>query len=55
MVGYLPAAAFGLHPAWSLLGGAALLYFGLRMLGKRVDDEVGAETADEAELAASPE
>ncbi|MFT7667692.1 MAG: Na+/H+ antiporter NhaC [Planctomycetota bacterium] len=41
-IGYLPAAAFGLHPAWSIAGGSLLLYFGLRVLGKRADDDLDA-------------
>jgi Na+/H+ antiporter NhaC len=38
VVGYLPAAVFGLHPALSLLGGVAVLYFALRILGERADE-----------------
>ena len=38
VVGYLPAAVFGLHPALSLLAGVVVLYFALRILGERADD-----------------
>lgn len=38
VVGYLPAAAFGLHPGLSLLAGVAILWLGLRILGERVDE-----------------
>jgi len=46
--GYLPAAAFGLHPVWSLTGGALLLWIGLRILGERADEK---STANEHEAA----
>ncbi len=52
VVGYLPAAAFGLHPGLSLLGGLVLLFVVLRILGKRADGEVGPELAT---VANSPE
>jgi Na+/H+ antiporter NhaC len=38
VAGYLPAAAFGLHPGLSLLGGVVILWIGLRVLGERVDE-----------------
>jgi len=48
-VGYLPAAGFGLHPAWSLLAGVAVLALGLRLLGRRAD---AARAQDAPEAAA---
>ncbi len=36
--GYLPAAAFGLHPGWSLAAGVLVLAASLRVLGERADD-----------------
>jgi Na+/H+ antiporter NhaC len=38
VAGYLPAAAFGLHPLLSILGGVLVLWIGLRVLGERVDE-----------------
>ena len=38
VAGYLPAAAFGLHPGLSLVGGVLVLWIGLRVLGERVDE-----------------
>ncbi len=38
VVGYLPAAAFGLHPGLSLAGGVVVLWVGLRILGERADE-----------------
>lgn len=40
VVGYMPAAAFDLHWSISLLSGVAVLYLGLRILGKSADEEV---------------
>ena len=39
-VGYLPAAAFGLHPVFSLAGGALVLWIALRVLGERADADL---------------
>ncbi len=38
VVGYLPSAAFNLHPGLSLLAGVVVLWLGLRILGERVDE-----------------
>jgi len=46
--GYLPAAAFGLHPAWSLAGGALLLWISLRILGERADERSAAADPEAA-------
>ncbi len=41
VAGYLPAAAFGLHPFWSLAGGFLVLAVVLRLLGERVEELPG--------------
>jgi Na+/H+ antiporter NhaC len=45
VVGYLPSAAFDLHPGFSLLAGVVVLWLGLRILGERADDEAGSANA----------
>ncbi len=44
--GYLPAAAFGLHPGLSLLAGVVVLWIGLRVLGERADEEPSVPPSD---------
>lgn len=52
VVGYMPAAAFGLHWSMSLAGGVAVLWIGLRVLGKRAQDEVDLQSAEGAPVVA---
>ncbi len=39
VIGYIPAAA-GIHPAWSIMVGAAALLAGLLLFGRRAGDDL---------------